>query len=440
MSVAPDGSLVPRRVVGWHTAPLGGRRVLKISFAASARPAGRRAVAWVTHDHEVLTRRGWVRAEALGPDDEIATGLGLSRVALELAVGTLLGGGSLSRGAARLTTGHARARREYVEWKARALRELSPVVYDGVARRGADGREYATTVCRTRASRALAVLRGRFYEGGRKRVPPDLRLTPRMVAIWFLDSGDARPGAGGRPVAELAADAFGPEGVARLVERLRDDLGLEAAVPEGHAGRIRLGPEAAWRLCALVAPYAPPCLRDRLPRELERRIPFDPGLYEPGPPETLFDRVVVEPVEVAGADRTVYCLDVEETHNFVTAGGVVHNCRPPNNRAPEPDEIAACQPFLRQQLAVVRPRIVVALGSVAAQTLLGTTRGITALRGRFHRAGDCLVMPTFHPAYLLRNPAAKREVWEDMKLVREALRAAGPSQPPAGGAAGRRGG
>lgn len=101
-------------------------------------------------------------------------------------------------------------------------------------------------------------------------------------------------------------------------------------------------------------------------------------------------------------------------------------CRPPGNRTPEPDEIAACQPFLRQQMAVVRPRIVVALGSVAAQTLLGTTRGITALRGRFQQAGDYLVMPTFHPAYLLRNPSAKREVWEDMKLVRDALAAAPP--------------
>lgn len=98
-------------------------------------------------------------------------------------------------------------------------------------------------------------------------------------------------------------------------------------------------------------------------------------------------------------------------------------CRPPDNRTPEPDEIATCQPFLRQQIAVVRPDIIVALGSVAARTLLGSTRGITALRGKFHQAGAYQVMPTFHPAYLLRNPAAKREVWEDMKLVRDALAA-----------------
>jgi DNA polymerase len=108
-------------------------------------------------------------------------------------------------------------------------------------------------------------------------------------------------------------------------------------------------------------------------------------------------------------------------------------CRPPDNRLPEPDEVATCQPFLRQQIAAIRPKVIVALGSLAAQTLLGTNRGITALRGRFHDAGAYKVMPTFHPAYLLRNPAAKREVWEDMKLVRDAL-AASAAEGPAEGA------
>jgi uracil-DNA glycosylase len=107
-------------------------------------------------------------------------------------------------------------------------------------------------------------------------------------------------------------------------------------------------------------------------------------------------------------------------------------CRPPDNRLPEPDEVATCQPFLRQQIAAIRPKVIVALGSLAAQTLLGTNRGITALRGRFHDAGAYKVMPTFHPAYLLRNPAAKREVWEDMKLVRDALAASAAERPAEG--------
>lgn len=99
----------------------------------------------------------------------------------------------------------------------------------------------------------------------------------------------------------------------------------------------------------------------------------------------------------------------------------VVKCRPPGNRNPEPDEIAQCQPFLHAQIAAIRPRVIVALGKFAAQTLLATDTPISRLRGRFHQLGEVAVMPTFHPSYLLRNPAAKREVWEDMKQVMKNL-------------------
>jgi uracil-DNA glycosylase len=93
-------------------------------------------------------------------------------------------------------------------------------------------------------------------------------------------------------------------------------------------------------------------------------------------------------------------------------------CRPPENRNPEPDEIAACEPFLIRQLEAIQPRLICALGTFAAQTLLQTTERISALRGRFHPYRGILLMPTYHPAYLLRNPNFKRDVWEDVKKVR----------------------
>jgi DNA polymerase len=100
----------------------------------------------------------------------------------------------------------------------------------------------------------------------------------------------------------------------------------------------------------------------------------------------------------------------------------VVKCRPPDNRNPEPDEIERCEPFLMRQIDIINPAVIVALGKFAAQTLLRTTQPISRLRGQFHRIGDIRVMPTFHPSYLLRNPSAKREVWEDMKLVMAVLR------------------
>jgi len=92
-------------------------------------------------------------------------------------------------------------------------------------------------------------------------------------------------------------------------------------------------------------------------------------------------------------------------------------CRPPNNRNPEPDEIAACEPFLLKQIEAINPKIIVALGNIAAKTLLKTGEGITSLRGRWQSYHGIPVMPTFHPAYLLRNPKDKALVWEDIKKV-----------------------
>lgn len=99
----------------------------------------------------------------------------------------------------------------------------------------------------------------------------------------------------------------------------------------------------------------------------------------------------------------------------------VIKCRPPANRNPEPDEVAACEPFLFRQIDVINPRVIVPLGKFATQCLLKTTEPITRLRGRTFDYRGTTLIPTFHPAYLLRNPSAKREVWEDMKKVRSLL-------------------
>lgn len=99
----------------------------------------------------------------------------------------------------------------------------------------------------------------------------------------------------------------------------------------------------------------------------------------------------------------------------------VIKCRPPQNRNPEPDEVETCEPFLFQQIDIIKPKVIVALGKFAAQALLRTLDPISRLRGRVYDYRGAKLIPTFHPAYLLRNPASKREVWEDMKLVKKLL-------------------
>jgi uracil-DNA glycosylase family 4 len=95
--------------------------------------------------------------------------------------------------------------------------------------------------------------------------------------------------------------------------------------------------------------------------------------------------------------------------------------RPPGNRDPEPDEIAACLPFLDKQIKAIRPRVIVILGRIAAHALLGTKEPITRLRGHWQRYHDIRVMPTFHPSYLLRMPQERRKTWDDMQQVMEYL-------------------
>lgn len=125
------------------------------------------------------------------------------------------------------------------------------------------------------------------------------------------------------------------------------------------------------------------------------------GLPFVGPAGQLLTRII----EAIKLDRTqVYICNVLK-------------CRPPGNRNPQPDEINSCFPFLERQLAAIQPDFIVALGTFAAQTLLGTATPISRLRRRFHDYNGIKVLPTYHPAYLLRNPDKKRDVWEDMKML-----------------------
>ncbi len=99
----------------------------------------------------------------------------------------------------------------------------------------------------------------------------------------------------------------------------------------------------------------------------------------------------------------------------------VIKCRPPQNRNPQPDEIETCYPFLLKQIGAIEPKVICALGTFAAQTLLRTDAKITSLRGKVYPLSGIQIFPTYHPAYLLRNPDRKREVWEDMKRIAKAL-------------------
>ncbi len=120
-------------------------------------------------------------------------------------------------------------------------------------------------------------------------------------------------------------------------------------------------------------------------------------------------RLLTRIIQAIGLDReSVYICNIIK-------------CRPPGNRNPQPDEIDACSPFLKRQIAAIAPEFICALGSFAAQTLLQVNTPISRLRGRFYDCMGARLVPTYHPAYLLRNPEQKRAVWDDMQLLMRAM-------------------
>jgi len=125
-------------------------------------------------------------------------------------------------------------------------------------------------------------------------------------------------------------------------------------------------------------------------------------------------------------DRMIAAMQLSRDDVYVCN---IVKCRPPRNRKPEPDEMNQCRPYLEEQLTLLQPRVIVALGATAVQGLLGTTEGITRLRGQWKLyRGEIPVMPTFHPAYLLRQPQSKREVWDDLREVLRHLERARPAE------------
>jgi len=203
------------------------------------------------------------------------------------------------------------------------------------------------------------------------------------------------------PIAEAPA----PEGIVPLGRRTLAQVRAEL----GDCTRCKLSTTRKSIVFGVGAEDAPLMFVGEAPGEQEDRR-GEPFVGRAG---ELLDKMI----EAMGWSRqTVYI-------------GNTLKCRPPGNRNPQPDELSSCMPFLKAQIASIAPRIVVALGRPAANQLLGVDAPISALRGKFHDRAGIKVMPTFHPAYLLREPGKKRDAWSDLKLVIAELARLGIASP-----------
>ncbi len=216
------------------------------------------------------------------------------------------------------------------------------------------------------------------------------------------------------------------EDLLRELELLRDlgythlDLGVAAgASPDGPAGT------PAPTLLAELERVVLACEKCRLSKTRTQAV------YGVGNPnaDLMFigeapgrdEDVQGEPfVGRAGQLLTDIIKAMKLTRNDVYIANVI-KCRPPENRNPEPDELDACRPYIRRQVELIQPKVIVTLGRFALQSMLEKGYAISSVRGQWLDFDGIKVMPTYHPAYLLRNPAAKKDVWADMKKVMSAL-------------------
>jgi DNA polymerase len=249
-----------------------------------------------------------------------------------------------------------------------------------------------------------------FQELGVAGMRPDAEWRKRAVSDAVVDSaasGEREP-----PEPEPAEPAE-PEPQAPQHPRTQ-----EPAIP------VFLSPSSA--LAAIKADIGPDCSRCKLHTLGRTQVVFGVGNPEAdlmfvGEAPGADEDVQGEPfVGRAGQLLTKIIEAIGMRREDVYIANVI-KCRPPGNRNPEPDEVAQCEPFLFRQVDTIKPKVIVALGKFAAQCLLRTSDPITRIRGKEFTYRDAILMPTYHPAYLLRNPSAKREVWEDMKRVRAIL-------------------
>lgn len=231
------------------------------------------------------------------------------------------------------------------------------------------------------------------------------------------------------------------EDLARIVRDLGDALRAEADLPSGaHVLAPRAAPRSAPAGDRLleIADAVRACTRCPLCRTRTNAVPGEGSPQTPlmvigEAPGATEDRLGRPFVGAAGnlLDNMLKAIQIARDEVYITN---VLKCRPPGNRDPEPAEKAACRGFLMAQIAAIRPKVILALGRHSAHLLLNTTRGILSLRGTEHAfeydGGKATLLPMVHPAYLLKNPAAKRDAWEDMQLLHRRLREATGDWPP----------
>ena len=425
-SVNRSGALVWRRIVGWHRAPLASRALYKVSLLDGKRnPKG--TVGFVaTNDHPILTKRGWIRIEDLNENDLIATGTPAPGPrAKQLLFGSLLGDAGINAGC--LGEAHSSKQENYLLMKAGVLSEFCPNI-KAFKSKAQNGLSYPAVRMFLPKSHYFHELERIWYPSGKKNFPLEAirQLDNLGLSVWYMDDGywrrkatkDGKSTVAGSAYVEIALGDI-PEATAMSIPGLFRERGFETYARFVRTWRLFFRYKEGIRFLRQIAPYIPPSMRYKIPEELHG-IPFRAKAYEKEAVQTHWKPAVK--CLFQRRPSTVYCIDVEGTSNFVTPGGVVHNCRPPDNRKPKPEEVKECMHLLEEELRLIRPKVIVLLGDTAVKAVLDKSYTIGKNHGQLIRKNGCGFMIMPHPSAAMRFNKMRVIFKADMDVLKELLK------------------
>lgn len=411
-SISASGELVYSNVTAWHRSPLAGRKVLKLTFPFSKNNPKGVASAELTEDHEVLTTNGWRKSGELDGSDLVDAGLRITELERDLIVGSLLGDACIPKRAHNFQVSHSYKYKEYSDLKFQLLHRFNPRTRDLIAK-ASNKKSYKVRRVYTLFSPVFDYYRYKFYTD-KKLVPEDLELTPRALAFWFMDDGYTKIKSENVGLSEIATCAFSDTDLDLLITKIKA-LGITQCYK--RAGRLYFGSQGSKELSKLISPYVIPTFRYKLHPHFSNINLYDAeALFDSGSMVSVYGQPIVTEVKMPVHEKTVYCIDVEDTHNFISRAGVLHNCRPPENRTPKSKEIKSCRPYLEAELKELKPKIICVLGATALESVL-KIKGITKYRGQiiWSEEFNCNVIPAFHPAFVLRNNDCEEVFHRDIK-------------------------
>lgn len=416
-----NGKLINRKVIGWYKSNLVDKNMYKLSFEHGKTNHSGRHNCILTSDHKVLTTRGYISVSDLLSSDFISTGTPKpSSLTEEIIIGMLLGDGTIYRSS--ISTSHSIKQRTYVKLLYNALKSLG-CSYDEYLAGDGTGKKHHSCRISTNSHPYFKKVRSvwyRRYISGvsrpQKIIPNNLIISPLSLAIWYMDDGYLYNVRKNVPKCGICCQAFSKNAVDKLRNILYKSYGIRTVRRWRCGWYIWFNTENAARLFEVIAKFIIPSLRYKIPDKYHE-ISFERNVFSNRKCEVFFDKHIKIKIKIL--DKSVYCIDVKDAHNFITPGGVVHNCYTTGNAKPLAESQDRCEAILRLELTIIKPIIVITLGAVSFNAFcpslnFSDSMGKISVSEKF----GVKVFPIYHPSPRNTNLPDRREQFEkSIKLL-----------------------